>query len=385
MIHVTKLLCGTRREPGAARGGWPDAAGSAHESKPAVVWNITRRCNLRCLRCSTDSAPKNYPGELTLEQMVTVIDDLSDSKVPAVLFSGGEPMLHPNFFDVAGYAIERGLRVTVATNGTRINSHAAERLKDLGVADVGISLDGLGDEHDCFRGRPGAFKRAVQALRHCREAGQKAVLHINITRQTVAQLPRILRFIEDEEIPRVCFRHLAGNGRGADVGVPSAAQTRQALRGVADAVLRWHREGSTRETLTVGQPADGVFFWSLMRRRDPERAEVIWEELKRGGPRGHGISNIDSQGDVHPAPFWQGDVLGNVKDRPFSAIWRKSRNSKLLAGLRDRSPRLKGRCAGCRFQELCGGGLRARALEKFGDPWAEDPGCYLHDYEIAGS
>ena len=383
MIHVTKLLCGTQRVADAIHGDWLGAGGGISENQPAVVWNITRRCNLRCLRCSSDSAPKLYPGELTLDQMVNVIDDLSESKVPAVLFSGGEPMLHPHFFDVAGYAIERGLKVTVSTNGTRINSHAAERLKDLGVAYVGISLDGIGEDHDRFRGRRGAFKKAVEGLRHCREAGQKAVLHINLTRQTVGRFADIFRFIEKEEVPRVCFHHLAGHGRGADVGLPAAAETRQALRMVADVVLRWNRDGDTRETLTVGQPADGVFFWFLMRRRDPKRADAIWRALKRNGADGHGVSNIDSQGNVHPDPLWQSHILGNVKDRPFSAIWKKSRNNELFSGLRDRLPRLKGRCAACRFLRVCGGGLRVRAFHKFGDPWAEDPGCYLHDYEIA--
>ena len=124
-----------------------------------------------------------------------------------------------------------------------------------------------------------------------------------------------------------------------------------------------------------------------MRRRDARRAEAIWRELQRNAGGGHapgsGISNIDSQGNVHPDQFWQSHVLGNVKDRPFSAIWKKGQNDELVSGLRDRLPRLKGRCAECRFQEVCGGGLRVRAFQKFGDPWAEDPGCYFRDYEIA--
>lgn len=390
MINVTKLLCGTPRAADAIHGEWIGAAGSTSERKPAVVWNITRRCNLRCLHCYSDSAIKHYPSELTLEEMVDVIDDLAGCRISTILLSGGEPMLHPHFFDVAGYAIARGLRVTVSTNGTRIDLHAAERLKDLGVAYVGISLDGIGENHDRFRRRPGAFKRAVDAFRHCRGAGQKAVLRLKLTRQTTDQLPEILRFIEEEEIPRVCFCHLVYGGRVAEGGMLPAAETRRALRMIADAVLRWNREGNNREVLTVDQPADGGFFWLTMRRRDPKRAEEIWRQLRcnhdgRRHAPGLGTSNIDSVGNVHPHQFWQGHTLGNVKERRFSEIWKQSQNDALLSGLRNRPARLKGRCAECRFQEICGGGFRVRAFQKYGDPWAEDPGCYLRDYEIAGS
>ena len=389
MINVTKLLCGAPRSAGAIHGEWMGAPAVTSERQPAVVWNITRRCNLRCVHCYSDSAAKHYPGELTLEQMVDVVDDLSDCRVPAVLLSGGDPMFHPHFYDVAGYAVARGLQVAVSTNGTRIDSHAATRLKDLGIAYVEISLDGLGETHDRFRGRPGAFKRAVDAFRHCRGAGQKAVLRLKLTRQTAGQLPEILRFIEEEEIPRVCFSHMVYSGRGVDAAVLPAAETRQALRMLADAVLRWNREGRTTELLTVDQPVDGVFFWQTMRRRDPKRTEEIWRVLKweAGGRNTPGpeVSSIDSQGNVYPGRFSTGYALGNVKERPFSEIWKSSQDDPLLSGLRDRPPRLGGRCTGCRFHEVCGGGLRARALQKFGDPWAEDPGCYLRDYEIAGS
>jgi len=391
MINVTKLLCGTPQPADALRyGEGASAPRSASERKPVVVWNITRRCNLHCVHCYSDSTAKHYPGELTLQKMIDVIDDLAAYEVPAILLSGGEPMMHPHFFDIAGYAIARGLRVTVSTNGTRIDSHAAERLKDLGVTYVGISLDGIGAIHDQFRGRTGAFQKAVDAFRHCRGAGQKVGLRLTLTGQTVGQLPEILRFIEEEDIPRVCFYHLVYSGRGADLGLLPAADTRNALRMIADAVLRWNREGNNREVLTVDQPADGAFFWLMMQRRDPKRAEEIWRLLTwNGGGRhasGLGISNIDSQGEVHPDQFWQTHDLGNVKQKPFSKIWRNSSQSDaLLAGLRDRLPRLQGRCAECRFQEVCGGGFRVRAFQKYGDPWAEDPGCYLRDYEIANS
>lgn len=388
MINVTKLLCGTPQPADALRyGEGRNAAPAAALRKPVVVWNITRRCNLRCIHCYSDSTSQVYPGELTLDESVRVIDDLADYRIPALLLSGGEPMLHPHFFDLAGYAIARGIRVTVSTNGTRIDHEAAARLKDLGVTYVGISLDGIGDSHDEFRGKHGAFQKAVEAFRNCRGAGQKVGLRLTLTRHTADQLPEILRFIEKEDIPRVCFYHLVYSGRGADLGLLPASETRASLRMIADAVFRWHREGNDREVLTVDQPADGPFYWMLTKRRNPDRASEIWRLLNwNGGGRhssGTGIANIDSQGFVHPDQFWQTYNLGNVKEAPFSEIWGNAQQDDLLLGLRNRLPRLKGRCSDCRFKEVCGGGFRVRAFQKTGDAWAEDPGCYLYDYEIA--
>lgn len=390
MINVTKLLCGSPQPADGLRYGEGEGAPRAASlRRPVVVWNITRRCNLRCVHCYSDSTSAHYDGELTLDQMVAVVDDLARYGVPALLLSGGEPMLHPQFFDIASYAVARGVRVTVSTNGTRIDSGAAARLKDLGVTYVGISLDGIGACHDEFRGRTGAFRKAVEAFRHCRGAGQKAGLRLTLTRQTVGQLREILEFIEREEIPRVCFYHLVYSGRGADLGLLSTSETRAALRAIGDAAVRWDRTGQSREVLTVDQPADGVFYWQMMRRRDPSRAGEIWKLITwNGGGRfasGLGISNIDSQGNVHPDQFWQAHTLGNVKERPFSEIWENGQSDPLLSGLRDRLPLLQGRCGKCRYQEVCGGGFRVRAFQKFGNPWAEDPGCPLRDYEILRS
>jgi len=258
-------------------------------------------------------------------------------------------------------------------------------LKDLGVSYIGISLDGLGGSHDRHRGRTGAFDKAVEAFRHCRGAGQRAGLRITLNRQVASQLPEILRFIEEEDVPRVCFRHLVYGGRGENPGPLPAAETRMALRMIGDAALRWNREGHDREVLTSDQPADGAFFWLAMLRKNPERAKEIWNALSGRGAgiqsSGLGISNIDSQGEVHPDQFWLEHSLGSVKELPFSRIWSGACD-ELLTGLRDCLPRLQGRCAECRFKEVCGGGFRVRAFQKYGNPWAEDPGCYLRDYEI---
>ncbi len=148
--------------------------------------------------------------------------------------------MHPRFLELFRYAAGAGLRVTISTNGTRITRPLARELKAIGVAYVGISLDGIGAEHDAFRGRAGAFDKVVAAFRNCREAGQKAGLRLTLTSDTARELPRILEFIEREDIARVCFYHLVGSGRGAQLDAPHPLVTRACLRVIAATARRWH-------------------------------------------------------------------------------------------------------------------------------------------------
>jgi radical SAM protein with 4Fe4S-binding SPASM domain len=386
MLNLTKLYAGVAQPHDALRYGQGHGAPRrASERRPIVVWNITRRCNLACIHCYSDSAAREYPGELNWDQCRAVVDDLAQFGVPAVLLSGGEPLIHPRFFDLAACARERGLRLTLSTNGTLIDRDAARRIKDTGFAYVGISLDGIGATHDYFRGRTGAFDKTVQAFRHCKAVGQKVGLRLTLAAHNVRDLDQILDFIEAEDIDRVCFYHLVYSGRGARVTDVDHAGTRAAVDKIMDRTARWAAGGRPREVLTVDQPVDGAYLYLRLLRENPERAREVHELLSWNGgganSSGIGISNIDTQGNVHPDQFWQTLTLGNVKERPFSDIWTQSQNDTLL-GLRNRLPRLQGRCAQCRFLGLCGGGFRVRAEQVYGNPWAPDPACYLTDEEI---
>ncbi len=386
MLNVTRLLCGQPQPADALRyGHGAGAPRRASARRPVVVWNITRRCNLKCLHCYSNSDARHYPGELTLAECREVIRDLASFHVPAVLLSGGEPTIHPHFFDIAETAAQAGLKLTLSTNGTLLTRESVRRLKQLGLAYIGISLDGIGPIHDHFRGQDGAFDRAVRAFRLCREEGQKVGLRLTLTRHNARELDAIFDFIEREDIPRVCFYHLVYSGRGHNVEELSPQEARTALDKIFDRTLRWAAEGKSREVLTVDQPADGAYLALFLDRTDPGRAEEARRLLRWNGgganSSGVAIGNIDSRGHVHPDQFWQDHDLGDVRLTPFSQIWTESEHPILL-GLRNRRPLLGGRCATCRFQDLCGGGFRVRALQRTGDPWAEDPGCYLSDAEI---
>lgn len=389
MINITKLFCGVDQPADHLRYGHGHGAPkSAAERKPIVVWNITRTCNLRCVHCYSDSFAQKYDGELTTDQAYGVLDDLAGFKVPAVLFSGGEPLIRPDLFLLMDRAVSLGLRITLSTNGTLIDKATAQQLKETGLTYVGISLDGIGSTNDHFRGKAGAFDAAVQGIRNCMAVGQKVGLRLTLTRRNCMDLHEIFDFIEAEKIQRACFYHLVYTGRGNRADELTHQEVRRAMDIILSRTKALHNKGDTREILTVDHHADNAYLYLKLRESNPDRAETIYQWMKWNGgganSSGVGISNIDTQGNVHPDQFWQAITLGNVKERRFSDIWSDN-SHPILAGLRNRLPLLKGRCGACRFKEICGGSFRARAWQVYNDPWASDPACYLSDNEIGAT
>jgi radical SAM protein with 4Fe4S-binding SPASM domain len=382
MIDVTKLLCGRATPGDALRYERP-----AGERRPVVVWNATRRCNLRCLHCYAGAGPTAAEGELSTAEARAMFDDLARFQVPAILISGGEPLMRPDLFDLARYARDLGHRPTLSTNGTLITAALARQIKDAGFTYVGISLDGIGEVNDHFRGLAGAFDLAVAAMRRLKEIGQRVGLRLTLTRQTAGELEAIFDFIEAEGIDRACFYHLVYSGRGGAMVADdlSRAEARAAMETICRRTEDFCARGLAKDILTVDNSADGVYLYLRVARSDAARAEELRRLLAaNGGARfstGVGIGCVDAVGDVHPDQFWSHYRLGNVRERPFSAIWHDP-DEPLLGGLRDRLPLLKGRCGACRYVELCGGGSRVRADVVFGDPWAPEPACYLTDEEI---
>jgi radical SAM protein with 4Fe4S-binding SPASM domain len=362
-------------------------ARSASQRRPIVVWNLTRTCNLKCVHCYTDSTAAKYDGELSTDECKAVLYDLAAFKVPAVLFSGGEPLVRADLFELAQYARERGLHVVLSTNGTLIDAETARRLKALEFSYVGISLDSAVPAiHDEFRGVKGAFERTIRGFRHCVEAGQKVGLRLTLTRHTSGDLDRIFDFLDAEGIDRACFYHLCPSGRGVNLSSLTAAQSRAAMDTIFTRTRDMISRGRRIEILTVDNHCDGPYLYLRMLREGNPRAEQVADMLRfNGGGRyssGVGISNIDFNGNVHADQFSMYRTFGNVRRRKFSEIWMDV-SDPIMAGLKERLSLLKGRCAGCRFKEMCGGSLRARAEISSGDPWAPDPGCYLTDGEIA--
>ena len=398
MINLTRLWTGHEQPADGLRYGDGHApAATARGRRPIVVWNITRTCNLRCVHCYSDSMAARYPGELEWEQMQAVVKDLAAYQIPSLLLSGGEPLIHPRFFDLVDFATEAGLKLTISTNGTLITPEKAALLKAANVAYVGISLDGIGEIHDQFRGKEGAFKAAVEGFKACHAVGQKTGLRLTLTRHTVTDIEHILDFIEEQEIQRVCFYHLVPSGRGSALQILHPEESRQAIDTLIARVEQWHRAGIHRELLTVTQPADGPYLLLRMERENHPNLEAARQLLSWNGgganSSGRGIANIDTQGNIHPDQFWQDVQLGNVKQTPFSEIWegKHAPSAAKLAEIRsiglltyaERQAKIQGACGDCRWFDLCGGGFRTRAAAVDGHIWNSDPGCYLSHSETA--
>ncbi len=386
MLNVTKLLCNVEQPMDALRyGQGAGAPRSARDRKPVVVWNVSRTCNLRCEHCYSDSRADKYPGELTHEQGRALLEDLAGFGVPAVLLSGGEPLARADTLELATYARSLGLKLTLSTNGTLIDEARAARIREIGFAYVGISIDGIGETNDRFRGVSGAFDRAMRGIRNCKAVGQKVGLRLTLTPWTVRDLDAIFDLIAAEDIERACFYHLVPTGRGRVAESLSAEDTRRAVDTIFRRTVQFWRDGRTREILTVDNHADAAYLYLSLLKEDSARAASALEALLWNGgganSSGIGIADVDTQGNVHPDQFLQSVTLGNVKERKFSAIWTDESNAT-LAALRDRKGRLHGRCSVCTFLPICGGNFRARALNVRGDLWASDPGCYLSDAEI---
>jgi Fe-coproporphyrin III synthase len=360
---------------------------AASERRPIIVWNITRNCNLKCVHCYNDSGGGKASNELTTEQGKAVIDDLARFGAPSILFSGGEPLMREDILELLRYANDLGLRTVISTNGTLIGTAAAEKIKNLGVSYVGISLDGMGPINDKFRGVDGAFDRAVAGIRNCRNAGVRVGLRLTLTRRNVEDLERIFDFFEEEGIERACFYHLVPSGRGGKIADDDLThrQTRQAMETILAKTRQFKKAGKQTDILTVDNHVDGVYIYLKLLKEDSGRAENVWKLLAWNGggmySSGVGIGCIDFNGKVHPDQFWRHYDLGDVHERKFSEIWAND-DEPLLKGLRNRRVYVKGRCRLCRFFDGCGGSLRVRADLHFGDPWAPDPACYLTDEEI---
>ncbi len=355
-------------------------------SGPVVIWNLIRRCNLTCAHCYSTSADKDFAGELNTAEVKAVMADLRAYGVPVLILSGGEPMMRPDIFELAHHAKSLGFYLALSTNGTLIDEALVEPIAAVGFDYLGISLDGLAPIHDVFRRRQGAFDASLQALRLCRDAGLKVGMRFTLARDNARDLPALLDLMAEEGIHKFYLSHLNYAGRGNKNKDKDAlvSMTREAM----DLLIAtgWSRlqRGEPVELVTGNNDADGVYLLHWARRELPELAEDLRRVLVNWGGNASGvnIANIDNLGQVHPDSFWWNYPLGNVRDRPFSAIW-EDRSDPLMAGLKQRPRPVSGRCATCAHLVICNGNTRTRAYQVSGDLWGEDPGCYLDDAEIS--
>ena len=392
MIGISKLYCGTVEPSDALRYGRQSKELPSHllqfssDKKPVVVWNVTRRCNLKCVHCYAHATGEAAKDELSAEEGKVLLDDLAQFGCPVVLFSGGEPLIRQDLVELADYAVKLGMRAVISTNGTLISRSVAQVLKDVGLSYVGISLDGMREVNDRFRGVKGAFDRAMAGIEHCQQAGIKVGLRFTINRMNAAEIPAIFDLLEERNIPRVCFYHLVYAGRGSELMEEdlSREETREVVDLIIDRTRDLHERGMAKEVLTVDNHADGPYVYLRLLREGSERAQEVLELLKmnEGNSSGRGIGCVSWDGQVHADQFWRHHSFGNVRERPFSEIWSDI-SDPLMARLKNKKEYVTGRCASCNWLDVCAGNFRVRAEAAESDLWAPDPACYLTDEEIA--
>ena len=384
MLSVSNLLCDHAAGNERLRYGHTDKSGPP---RPVVVWAVTKACNLRCVHCYASATPGPAEGELTREEGFALLDDLKSFNVPAVLFSGGEPLVRPDTLDFIGYAASIGLTCTLSTNGMMIDAPMADRVSTLGLKYAGISIDGVEKQHDKLRGQQGAFQGALAGIRNCRERGIRVGVRFTVHALNQQYLEDIFQFCLDNDVQRLCVYHLAYAGRGGKMQKVdlTPAETRDVVDRLFALTRRSHADGKPLEVLTVDNHADAAYLLMQLEQTEPERAVDVAKRLVgTGGNRsGQNIAAIDPIGNVHYDQFSWHYNCGSIREAPFSEIWSKATDPR-LAILRNRRGLLPQACQSCRFLPVCNGNLRTRAESSTGDWLGFDPSCYIDEHERHG-
>jgi radical SAM protein with 4Fe4S-binding SPASM domain len=334
------------------------------------VWEMTTACNLRCIHCHT-SGGKASQGELTTAEAKRLLDQLAEvDEFRMMAFTGGEPLVRADLFELLAYSQALGFTNTMATNATMIDDAVAQALKRYGVVIAAVSLDGFdAASHDRIRGAQGAFDAAVQGMRALRRAG--ILLHINITAMeyNMDQMEPLMTLVEELGTGILLMYQLVPVGRGRGIG--GAALDLQAN----ERLIRFMAQAQ-RSTHAIMEPVAGPQYWPfLLGQAGIKRGPLLRlaETVFHGCSAGRGFVYIKPDGQVWSCPFVEVSC-GNVRDTPFSSIWA---DAPILREFRERERRLKGRCGECEYRRLCGG-CRGRALAVKGDHLAEDPSCFIH-------
>lgn len=387
MLSLSNLFCDHHAGNEALRYG--HARRQGHDTpRPVVVWAVTKACNLRCVHCYASAQPDAAPNELSLEEGRALLDDLKAFGVPAVLFSGGEPLARPDILQLIAHARAIDLNCTLSTNGVLIDDAMADALADLGLRYIGISIDGTSARHDQLRGMQGAHDASVAAIDRCRERGIKVGLRFTVHALNRDDLDAVIDTSLEHDIQRLCVYHLAYAGRGGRMQKVdlTSAQTREVVDHLIERTQTLHRDGHALEVLTVGNHTDAAYALLRLERENPTRCQEARSMLTgTGGNRsGCNIGSIDPLGDVHYDQFSWHYRCGNVRQSSFSTLWRDATDPR-LAILRDRRSHLPQRCQACRYVDVCNGNLRTRAEAATGDWLGMDPSCYLSEAETTAA
>ncbi|MBA7604373.1 Anaerobic sulfatase-maturating enzyme [subsurface metagenome] len=379
MINISKLYCGLAGKSDDLRFGQHKSFG------PVVAFNCTNRCNLNCLHCYSSSTTDRSNDELSTAEAKQLLSGLAEVNCPVVLFTGGEPLLRDDLFELLAEARRLGLQTVISSNGTLIDSATADKLAEVGVNYVGISIDGDQEFHDQFRQVRGSFKAALEGIESCKKAGIKTGLRFTITKSNAGQIPFVFELAASTDVQRICFYHLIRTGRAKKLNnqilVPQ--RTRQAVETIIEKTSECAQKNIIDEVLTVGNHADGPFLLLKMLRENNGNCKTARKLLlaNGGNKTGEKIGCVSWDGNVYPDQFWRNYSLGSIKDKTFKTIWGNP-DEPVLNKLRNKGKFAEKRCLGCKWFELCKGNFRFLGAESDDKHWLNEPSCYLTDQEI---
>jgi radical SAM protein with 4Fe4S-binding SPASM domain len=314
-----------------------------------------------------------------------LLNQLCEARCPVVLFSGGEPLLRADLFELLAEAKDLNLRTAISTNGTLIDSQAASELARADISYVGVSIDGGEDFHDQFRRARGSFRAALTGIENCRKVGLRTGLRFTIIKANFDQIAAVFDIAAEAGVRRICFYHLIRTGRAINLDdqLPSAEQTRRVIDVILERTADFTRRGLIDEVLTVDNHADGPYLLVRMLKENNPRLENARRLLlTNGGNRiGENIACIGWDGSVYPDQFWRNYSLGNIKDRPFTQIWQDT-SDHVLYKLRHKDRFADPRCLKCTWFTFCKGNYRFLENDPDDKSWLNEPACYLNDDEI---
>jgi radical SAM protein with 4Fe4S-binding SPASM domain len=347
-----------------------------------MIWNFTNRCNLLCHHCYS-KADANEKDTLSFEQIEQTIPKLKRAGVNFVIFSGGEPLIRKDIFDIAKCMKENKIMTYLSTNGMYINDNNVQKIIDT-FNYIGISIDGLEKQHDYFRGQNGSFAKSIEAIKRIQAHGGNAGIRFTLTKETEASFYDMFDLVEELNVNKFYISHLVYSGRGLDnlsIDI-SKEKRREYVEFIINKAFEYYEKGKNIDLVTGNMEMDAVMLLKTFENKHPTFAQALKKKLIAwgGNSAGNRLGNMDWLGNVKPDPFFP-TTIGNYLQTDFDELWLDENNA-LLNKLRQSPRAIEGKCENCDYLNICNGGSRSRAYAISGNLWDEDPSCYLTLEEI---
>jgi heme b synthase len=337
-----------------------------------IAWEITRRCNLRCVHCRSASEleVKGHPDFPTSEAF-RIIDDIVSYAKPVVVLSGGEPLKREDVFDIAKYGTEKGLRMCLATNGTLVTDETCEKIKSSGIRIVSLSLDGSVEKvHDDFRSQKGAFAGTINAAKLFKKHGIEFIVNSSFTKRNEEEIPKVYKLAKELGATAWYMFMIVPTGRGEEI------MNELISKESYEDILDWHFDMESEEEEMLVRPTCAPHYYRVVLQQSKKKGSKFRKrtlKFSTGGAKGciagQLICLIDVDGNVLPCSYFP-KPAGNIREQSFREIWEES---ELFRELRD-FKKYKGKCGSCEYINVCGG-CRARAYSVYGDYLEEEPFC----------